>query len=127
MVRQRKTKNRSKIGAPNTQIPIMVDPLGVQSLSQNPKSQNKRINENNISYTYNMNKSNLSRLTKNQLIELLLEKQKPVPMPRKKKVAPIPVPRQSVKQMVQNYEETIIKPPKQFADKPKIAPKLKKT
>ena len=74
-----------------------------------------------------MNKSNLSQLTKNQLIELLLAKQKPVLMPRTKKVTPIPFPRKSVKQMVQNYENTIIKPPRQFADKPKVAPRLKKT
>ena len=126
MVRQRKTSNRSKIGAPSTQIPIMVDPLGGQSLRQTPNSQNlNALSENNISYTY-MNKSNLSQLTKNQLIELLLAKQKPVPMPRTKKVKPIPYPRKSVKQMVQNYENTIIKPPQQFADKPKVAPRLKK-
>ena len=111
----------------------MIDQLGVQSLSKNPKlpntihTQNKHTKKNNISYNYNMNKSNLSQLTKNQLIELLLAKQKPVPMPRTKKVTPIPFPRKSVKQMVQNYENTIIKPPQQFADKPKVAPRLKKT
>ena len=74
-----------------------------------------------------MNSNNLSQLTKNQLIELLLAKKKPVPMPRTKKVTPIPFPRKSVKQMVQNYENTIIKPPRQFADKPNVAPRLKKT
>ena len=73
-----------------------------------------------------MNKSNLSKLTKDQLIELLLAKQKPVPMPRTKKVTPIPFPRKSVKQMVKDYENTIIKPPIQFADKPKAAPRVKK-
>ena len=67
-----------------------------------------------------MNKNNLSRLTKNQLIELLLAKETPTPSPRTKKVTPIPFPRKSVKQMVQNYEDTIIKPPKQFMDKPKV-------
>ena len=80
-----------------------------------------------MSYNIIMNKSNLSQLTKNQLIALLLAKQKPVPMPRTKKVKPIPYPRKSVKQMVQNHENTIIKPPQQFADKPKVAPRLKKT
>ena len=92
-----------------------------------------------------MDKNNLSKLTKNQLIELLLAKQKPVPKPRTKKMVPIPKPRQSVKQMVKDYENTIIKPPVQFrdgpqplprnniipppiqfADKPKAAPRVKK-
>ena len=101
-------------------------------------------NKNNITYNI-MNKSNLEKLTKDQLITLLLAKQKPVPMPRTKKVKPIPYPRKSVKQMVKDYENTIIKPPVQFrdgpqplprnniipppiqfADKPKAAPRVKK-
>ena len=114
------------------------------SLANLPQNLNAPF-ENNMLYYYNMNKSNLSKLTKNQLIELLIAKQKPVPMPRTKKVTPIPFPRKSVKQMVQNYENTIIKPPVQFrdgpqplprnniipppiqfADKPKAAPRVKK-
>ena len=102
-------------------------------------------NKNNMTYIYNMDKNNLSKLTKDQLIELLIAKQKPVPMPRTKKVKPIPYPRKSVKQMVKEYENTIIKPPMQFrdgpqplprnniipppiqfADKPKAAPRMKK-
>ena len=74
-------------------------------------------------YYYNMNKSNLSKLSKEQLIALLLAKQKPVPKPRTKKMVPIPKPRQSVKQMVQNYENTIIKPPVQFRDRPIVQPR----
>ena len=80
-------------------------------------------NKNNMLYYYNMNKSNLSKLTKNQLIELLIAKQKPVPMPRTKKVTPIPFPRKSVKQMVKDYENTIIKPPMQFRDRPIVQPR----
>ena len=78
--------------------------------------------KNNMLY-YNMNKSNLEKLTKNQLIELLIAKQKPVPMPRTKKVTPIPFPRKSVKQMVKDYENTIIKPPMQFRDRPIVQPR----
>ena len=119
----------------------MIDSVGSQSLMPKPTMLlkgypmaslsenigNKRTHKNNISYTYNMNRNNLSKLTKNQLIELLLEKERPVPKPRTKKQSPVPFPRQSVKQMVQNYENTIIQPPKQFMDKPKVAPRLKKT
>ena len=79
-------------------------------------------NKNNITYNI-MNKNNLSKLTKNQLIELLIAKQKPVPMPRTKKVKPIPYPRKSVKQMVKDYENTIIKPPMQFRDGPQPMPR----
>ena len=104
-------------------------------------TQNKRTSKNNISYTY-MNKYNLSTLAKDQLIDLLIQniKQKPKPAPRwrkqenqtptpllrRNKYAPIPLPRKSVKQMVQDYENTIIAPPKQFMDKPVPAPRLKK-
>ena len=150
MARTKETRNRSKIGAPNTQIPIVVEQVGVQSTMQNPTSQNTIHTQNNRTFknniTYNiMNKSNLSKLTKDQLITLLLAKQKPVPKPRTKKVKPTPHPRKSVKQMVKDYENTIIKPPVQFrdgpqplprnniipppiqfADKPKAAPRVKK-
>ena len=79
MARTKETRNMSKIGAPNTQIPIVVEQVGVQSTMQNPiHTQNRRTNKNNLSYNI-MNKSNLEKLTKNQLIELLIAKQKPVP------------------------------------------------
>ena len=70
-----------------------------------------------------MNKSNLEKLTKDQLITLLLEKQHPIPKPRTKKMVPIKKPRQSVKQMVKDYENTIIKPPMQFRDRPIVQPR----
>ena len=70
-----------------------------------------------------VNKKELKKLSKSQLINLLLKQgQKPVPAPRKNnKVKPIPMPRKSVKQMVKDYEENIILPPLQFRDdyKPK--------
>ena len=105
MAKQTETRKRSKIGAPLTQIPIMVDSLGSQSSSQIPNAPSK----NNMHYRY-MNRNNLSQLTKEQLIELLIASQRPVPMPRTKKVTPVPKPRQSVQQMIQNYETNIIKP-----------------
>ena len=104
----------------STQKSNMIEYAGVQSSMSNPE-QNERTSKNNISYSY-MNKSNLSKLTENQLIELLLNQQTPNPAPRSK-WTPIPYPRKPVKQMVQNYENTIIAPPKQFADKPKPWPR----
>ena len=89
-----------------------------------------------------MNKRDLKKLTKKQLIKLLLKQQaqkprnsvkhediiqppeqfrdtyKPIPPPRTGKwesVKPKPVPRNSVKQMVIEYED-IIQPPEQFRD-----------
>ena len=100
---------------------VVVSPRSSANLTQNLNAHSV----NNLSIRY-MNKSNLSKLSKDQLIALLLEKQRPIPLPRVKKVTPIPKPRKSVKQMVQNYENTIIKPPRQFMDKPKVAPKKKK-
>ena len=91
-----------------------------------------------------MNKRDLKKLTKAQLIKLLLKQQaqkprnsvkyediiqppeqfrdtyKPIPPPRTGKwenVKPKPVPRKSVKQMVKEYED-IIQPPEQFRDRP---------
>ena len=87
MATTKETRNWSKIGAPSMQIPIMdksvgvypsqpksnmIESAGVQSSMSIPV-QNKRNDKNKISYKY-MNKSNLSKLTKNQLIELLLNK-----------------------------------------------------
>ena len=152
MSHKKVTRNRSRLSTPSPQNLSMIDQLGVQSSSKTPKLQNtihtQNLNahsENNLSYIYHMDKNNLSKLTKNQLIELILAKERPVPAPRTKKVKPTPHPRKSVKQMVQNYENNIIKPlvqfrdgpqplprnniippPIQFADKPKAAPRVKK-
>ena len=84
-----------------------------------------------ISNLINMNKSFLEKLSKSELIELLLQKNeiiddkpRPVPTPRR----PIPTPRKSVKDMVQQYEDNIISPPPEFRDdyKPIPAPRNKK-
>ena len=95
-----------------------------------------------------MNKRDLKKLTKTQLIKLLLKQQaqkqmvnkhediiqppeqfrdtyKPIPPPRTGKwesVKPKPVTRNSVKQMAKEYED-IIQPPEQFRDTYKPIPK----
>ena len=78
-----------------------------------------------------MDKSFLEKLSKSELIELLLQKNetindkpRPIPAPRR----PIPTPRKSVKSMVKQYEENIISPPPEFRDdyKPISAPRTKK-
>ena len=56
----------------------------------------------------NMDKASLEKLSKSELINLVLKKQK----------RPIPTPRKSVKDMVQQYEDNIISPPPEFRDKP---------
>ena len=87
----------------------------------------------------NMNKRDLKKLSKSQLIEMLLKRSvkkpeiivvddtKPVPAPRTyKSRPPIPTPRKSVKQMVKEYENNIILPPLEFRDKPVPAPRTVK-
>ena len=80
----------------------------------------------------NMNNSDLKKLSKSELIKLLLKQNarkpmddKPVPKPRR----PVPTPRKSVKDMVKEYEDNIISPPPQFRDdhKPIPLPRTKKT
>ena len=90
-----------------------------------------------------MNKRDLKKLSKSELIKLLLKQHKPkiiivddtkpVPTPRTYKPVParkrpIPTPRKSVKDMVQQYEDNIILPPPEFRDdyKPIPAPRTKK-
>lgn len=68
--------------------------------------------------SYNsMNKSDLQKLSKSELINLLLKMEKP------KVIRPIPTPRKSVKKMAQDYEENIILPPLEFRDKPVPTPR----
>ena len=83
-----------------------------------------------------MDKASLKKLSKSELINLLLKQHKPkniivddtkpVPIPRTYK--PVPAPRKSVKDMVQQYEDNIISPPPEFRDdyKPIPAPRTKK-
>ena len=88
-------------------------------------------------YNIDMEKKDLKKLSKSQLIKMLLKQEKkrseiivvddtkPTPPPRTgkwKNVKPKPVPRKSVKQMVKEYE-AIIQPPEQFRDGYKPIPK----
>ena len=90
-----------------------------------------------ISNLIHMDKAGLEKLSKSELINLLLKQQKkpkiiivddtkPSPKPRR----PLPTPRtyKSVKDMVQQYEDNIIIPPPEFRDdyKPIPAPRTKK-
>ena len=80
-----------------------------------------------------MDRKSLKKLSKSQLIELLLKQEKkkpeiimvddtkPVLAPRTYK--PVPAPHNSVKQMVQDYENNIILPPLEFRDKPVPTPR----
>ena len=73
----------------------------------------------------NMDRASLKKLSKSELIKLLLKQEnKPVPAKRR----PIPTPRKSVKEMVTQYEDNIIQPPAEFRDnyKPIPAPRTKK-
>ena len=106
--------------------------------------------------TNNMNTRSLSKLTKSQLIRLLIKqnleikklllnniKQQPTnedniiqpplefkddykPVPTPRTEKPVPAPRKNVKQMVQEYEDNIIQPPLEFRDKPVPLPRTKK-
>ena len=88
------------------------------------------------SKSYNMDKKDLKKLSKSQLIKLLLkqEKKKPKivivddtkPVPASRTYKPIPTPRKSVNQMVQDYENNIILPPLEFRDRPVPLPRTKK-
>ena len=70
-------------------------------------------------YGMDMEKKDRKKLTKGQLIKLLMnQRKKPTPQPRTGKwesVKPKPVPRKSVKQMVKEYED-MIQPPEHFLD-----------
>ena len=81
--------------------------------------------------THNMKESSLKKLSKSQLINLLLQqnmKLQPKNDDNVKPRRPVPTPRKSVKQMVQEYEDNIILPPLEFRDdyKPMAKPRTKK-
>ena len=85
--------------------------------------------------TKSMNKSSLNKLSKSQLINLLLQQNEEIKQTQQKIAAlqpknvepqpkkPIPTPRKSVKKMVQEYEDNIILPPLEFRDDYKPIPK----
>ena len=74
-------------------------------------------------YNSNMNKASLKKLSKSQLIKLLMKQDNNTPIIQKRK--PIPTPRKSVKEMVKRYEENIILPPMQFRDNYKPVPSVR--
>ena len=76
--------------------------------------------------TNNMETNTLNNLTKSQLINLVLKLNANIEKLQKQK--PVPAPRKSVKQMVQEYEDNIIQPPLEFRDdyKPVPLPRTKK-
>ena len=83
--------------------------------------------KNNIS-TYCMYKSDLEKLSKSELIKLIIKQNIKSGVPKSGPRRPIPTPRRSVQQMVRDYEENIIPPPLEFRDgyKPVPAPRTKR-
>ena len=79
--------------------------------------------KNNIS-SHSMDKNSLKKLSKSELIRLLLKQQNNKPTQRR----PVPTPRKSVNRMVQDYEKNIITPPipAPRSKKPVPAPRTKK-
>ena len=71
-----------------------------------------------ISNLINMNKASLEKLSKSELINLVLKQKNIITKPFPTQRRPIPTPRKSVKDMVQQYEDNIISPPPEFRDKP---------
>ena len=80
-----------------------------------------------ISNLINMDKASLEKLSKSELINLLLKQHKPKNI-IVDDTKPVPAPRKSVKDMVQQYEDNIIIPPPELRDdyKPIPAPRTKK-
>ena len=68
----------------------------------------------------NMDKASLKKLSKSQLIKLLLKQENKKPVQQKRR--PIPTPRKSVKEMVKQYEDNIIQPPAESRDNYKPVP-----
>ena len=83
--------------------------------------------ENFISTNINMDESDLNKLSKTDLIKLILSLKANQPRIYKPR-PPKPTPRRSVRDMVQDYEENIIQPPPEFRDdyKPVPLPRTKK-
>ena len=87
-----------------------------------------------------MNKSDLKKLSKSQVIKMLLkqEKKKPEiiivddtkpnerPIPKPRTYKPVTTRPKSVNQMVKDYENNIILPPLEFRDRPIPTPRTKK-
>ena len=71
-----------------------------------------------------MNKNDLKKLSKSQLIKMLLKQEKKKPeIIIVDDTKPVPTPRKSVRQMVNDYENNIILPPPEFRDRPVPTPR----
>ena len=81
-----------------------------------------------ISNLIHMDKASLEKLSKTELINLVLKQHKPKNI-IVDDTKPVPTPRKSVKSMVQQYEDNVISPPPKFRDdyKPIPAPRTKKS
>ena len=69
-----------------------------------------------------MNKAELKKLSKSQLINMLMKQSVKKPKIIIDDHKPVPAPRKSVKQMVKDYEDNIIPPPTQLRDDYKPVP-----
>ena len=80
-----------------------------------------------ISNLIHMDKASLEKLSKSELINLVLKQHKPKNI-IVDDTKPVPTPRKSVKSMVQQYEDNVISPPPKFRDdyKPIPLPRTKK-
>ena len=87
----------------------------------------KKREPKNIIYTNinNMYKHNLSSLTKEELMNLLIKQNAKIQLLKNKyePIRPVPASRKNVKQMAQDYEKNIIFPPVEFRDDYKPIPK----
>lgn len=110
---------------------ITFKPLSESKKILKPLSLSEKLFKKESNYIIvSMNKSDLNKSSKSELIKLLLAKdqQKSVAKPRIKSKKPTPAPCKGVKQMVKEYEENIILPPIEFRDnyKPVAKPRTKK-
>ena len=80
--------------------------------TNNAAAANNAASPKNIISTNNMNKHDLNKLSKTQLINLLLKQNAEIKLlchPYVKPRKPVPTPRKSVKQMVQEYNSSTIR------------------
>ena len=93
-------------------------------MSQNSNQTHHNFTSKNIIYNNinTMYKQDLSNLTKDQLIDLLLKQNTKIQLLKNKLDRPTPAQRRNVKQMVQDYEENIIPPPQNFKINPSPSP-----
>ena len=94
----------------------------ISTQSRGLRATPKNIIQTNINKMY---KQDLTNLTKEQLINLLLKQNKKIQLLKNKLETPTPASRKSVRQMAQDYEDNIIPPPVEFRDDYKPVPKVR--